>query len=385
MWNELLRRKRLSTPIYVYSPERMVENYHELERYFHPDVRIFVSLKANPHPLLAKELGRVGASFDISSALEARIARAAISTDSASTTSLVGPGKSARLLRICARYGIDQLVFESAAELKQYASARTAFRNSPVLLARINPRTSSFSANEIMGGEPRQFGMDEEFFEDFIKMASNYGIQIEGLHFFLGSQIHNSDELCANFEAASESARKLAHTIKISRISLGGGFGIPQFIGDPAVDLEKVAAFARQEISRIAETANQAVAGQIESGRYIFGDAGVYLCTVLEVKRSRGRTFVIVDCGVTGFSRPVVKWGEAHQIWKLGNDYLPDLGTECTVVGPTCLPGDVLGDNVHLDSPKEGDVLAVGNAGAYGYTMSLLKWGSLPIIREVLL
>jgi diaminopimelate decarboxylase len=236
-----------------------------------------------------------------------------------------------------------------------------------------------------MSGRPTQFGIDEEVVPTAIRAASDHSIDVVGLHFFLGSEIHSTKALCDNLETVKEATLKIVEQtgVEVSRLSLGGGFGIPQKPGQEIVDLPAVGKLAQKIITDLEQQLGREIAAQVEAGRYVFGDAGVYLCRVLEVKRSRGKIFAIVDSGVSGFSRPIVKWGGFHPIWKLGTDYLVDRGTLCTIVGPTCLPGDILGEEVLLPSVKEGDILVVGNAGAYGFSMSMVRWGSLEQVTEV--
>jgi diaminopimelate decarboxylase len=238
-----------------------------------------------------------------------------------------------------------------------------------------------------MGGRPSQFGIDESEMPAAIALAGELGIECAGLHFFLGSQLRSTEAVVANIETARVSALGLAKRtgMSLSFINLCGGFGIPHTLADPVLDLETIADAAHATLDEIRQTTGSPVTGMIEAGRYIFGDAGVYRCRVVETKRSRGTLFVIVDVGISGFSRPAVAWGEQHPVWKLGDPYLEGDGTQCVIVGPTCLPGDVIASGAWLQRPEEGDTLVVGNAGAYGYSMSLLRWASLPMVDEVVL
>src|SRR5262249_21366425 len=159
----------------------------------------------------------------------------------------------------------------------------------------------------------------------------------------------------------------------VSFLNVGGGFGIPHRASDPVVDLGAIEARLTTLRQSLAHLQGETPALLIESGRYIFGDGGVFVCQVVDVKRSRAGWYVLVDCGITGCSRPALRWGEEHPVWKLGDPL--GAGTPYTVVGPTCLPGDVLGENVILERPQVGDLIVVGCAGAYGYTMSMRDWG----------
>ena len=114
----------------------------------------------------------------------------------------------------------------------------------------------------------------------------------------------------------------------------------------------------------------------------MFAPGGVFVTEIVDTKRSHGTHFAIVQHGVSGFSRPQVRWGEDHPLWILG-DRLTYEGSPWTVVGPTCLPGDVLGVLVHDGPLQVGMRVAVLHAGAYGRSMSLGWWGSLDPVSEV--
>lgn len=388
-WNAILGNQGRPCPTgYVYATELVLANFRQLRDVFRPHAEVFVSLKANPHPSLARELAREGAAFDAASVGELEVAMSARrGVDRAGEVSLVGPGKSEDLLRKALDSGVQQIVVESAAELRRLGSllGSPGVPPLPRILLRVNPAHSVSPANEIMGGRASQFGIDEHEVPAVVMEAKELGIGCVGLHFFLGSQLRSADSLIANVQTAQASALEIVERtgMRVEYVNLCGGFGIPHEFEDPTLDLAAVAQATRDSLSQIREVTRVPVVGMIEAGRYIYGNAGVYVCKVVELKRSRGDEFVIVDVGITGFSRPAVRWGEEHPIWKLGEPLRKGEGTRCTVVGPTCLPGDVLAAEAWLREPHEGDILVVGNAGAYGHSMSLLHWSSLPEVREV--
>ncbi|MDQ6949741.1 MAG: hypothetical protein M3256_26720, partial [Actinomycetota bacterium] len=338
---------------------------------------MLVSVKANPNPSLLDALSRAGASFDVGSSGELQLIR---SLSKSSYLSLVCPGKTAPLLREAMDLRVDQVVLDSAEECRRYADvlARVPAKVPQSALLRVNPVRPCVDAGEIMGGLPAQFGIDEERLPEALGAAVSRGLDIAGTHFFLGSQIRSTKAICGNFRAAAETTLAVSHAtdLRIRTINFGGGFGIPHQDSDSTLDLVEIAETAESSLNALHRALGRPVAGQVEAGRFIFGDAGVYACRIIEVKESRGIRFVVVDSGMTGFTRPAASWGEDHPIWKLGCDYLagPALDVEkYVVVGPTCFSGDILGRETYLSRPREDDILIVGNAGAYGSTLSLGK------------
>jgi diaminopimelate decarboxylase len=159
-------------------------------------------------------------------------------------------------------------------------------------------------------------------------------------------------------------------------MNFGGGFGVPLTDSDPVVDLEVVST-ALDSARRQLTVLEPSVGIQMEAGRYIFAEAGVYIAEIIDVKRSRGQNFAVVDRGVSGFSRPMLRWGEDHPLWIRGMPYDAEGQSEWQIVGRTCLPGDRLGILRTSEVDLVGRQVVVLNAGAYGREMTLIEWGSL--------
>jgi diaminopimelate decarboxylase len=214
------------------------------------------------------------------------------------------------------------------------------------------------------------------------------GIRLSGLHYFLGSQLRTLEAHAENLNAIAASVHRLGErwleSAELPILNVGGGFGIAQQAFEKEVSIEEVAAYYQSAIDEIQEICGVSLEPHLECGRWIFGPSGVFVSRVIDIKQSYGELFVIVESGLSGFSRPAFLWGEPHPLWVLG-DPLPEDDLRCTVVGPTCLPGDVIGRNVRLPQVQIGDPIVVGLAGAYGYSMSALQWGSINPTTEILI
>jgi diaminopimelate decarboxylase len=387
-WNEFLSRGATPTASYVYSRDLVLRNWGALNSALQPLCEVLVSLKANPNAVLLQDLAAAGASFDVASPAEIRAARRALSlAGSHSSISLVGPGKSALLLRAAVRSSVDVICVESTDEILRLAEVVSRMPSGGLNVSlRVNPSNPGGDSNEVMGGAPTQFGIDQSEIARALQ-TSQHLPHTNGLHFFIGSGFATIEEFQTSIHTSVTATEAIAAENRFypERVNLGGGLGVPHFSGDEPISLEAVSTVIAAAGDSLATILKSRPLLTLEAGRYVFGNAGVFVCTVLEVKRSKGRAFVIVDCGITGFSRPIVHWGQQHPIWKLGDPYLTEGSSEFSVVGPTCLPGDILGSRVFLDDVQPGDRLLVGNAGAYGYTMSLTNWGSLNRVREVAL
>lgn len=383
-WNMLLGEfpAALRTSGYIYDAAAVLRNYARLVVEF-PGCRVLVSVKANPHAELVERLAAVGADFDVASQAELQLVRA---HSGAGSVSAVGPGKPDSFIAACVVDTIQVFVAESRRDLEVLAKTVDSARLvAPRVLLRVNPSGATTAANEIMGGKPSQFGIDEEEIPALVEFCQEVMPgALAGYHYFLGSQIRSAGGVIANIDEIDCSLQRLRSTGFVpTALNVGGGFGIPHSDDDPEVLLSEV--WERIKLLReTLERSGEDIELMMEAGRYVYGDAGVYVTHVVDIKVSKGIHYVIVDNGISGFTRPALLWGEAHPIWKLGT--MPAVGnTVCTVVGPTCLPGDVIAEGVLLSDPAPGDTLIVGCAGAYGYTMSMHAWGSVGTPSETVI
>jgi diaminopimelate decarboxylase len=225
-----------------------------------------------------------------------------------------------------------------------------------------------------MGGGAKQFGVDAERVPDLVRFILDAGAEWRGFHIYAGSQALKADAIIEMQAQTLALVASLTAEIGVSppRVNLGGGFGIPYFPGDESLDIEAVGAAldaAFDALPKILKDTHFC----IELGRYLVGEAGVYLTRIVDRKVSHGQTFLITDGGLH------------HQLAASGNfgtvirrNYPVAIATrfdaptdeEVNVVGCLCTPLDRLSDQAHLPRAEIGDLVAIFCAGAYGASAS---------------
>jgi diaminopimelate decarboxylase len=384
--------ERYGTPLYVYQLEKVREAAAALRRSLPEPCRLYYSLKANPHPLIADELATVGVSAEISSSGELRAALA--TRQLAADILYTGPGKTLRDMRMAIRAGVRRFSVESTAERRQLADAAADEAVDVGYLVRINaPGAAAGSSGLRMTGVPSQFGIDFDQACALPELFRRTGrLRPLGLHFFPVTNVADPEALAREFELSVETAAavRLKTGFTPSLIDLGGGFAAPFARPGDLPDYSGLRGVLEAPLDRLFprwRTGSPVIA--FESGRHLAGPCGTLLTTVLDVKRSGGRTYAVLDAGthvlggMSGLGRimapaavPLVDCGPGG-----GMEERPGAeGAEgaTTLVGPLCTPLDVLNRSASLGPLKAGDLLRIPNTGAYGLTAGLLAFLSRP-------
>lgn len=212
---------------------------------------------------------------------------------------------------------------------------------------------------------------------------------MHGLHIFAGSQALHADALIElqreTVALAASIAEEAGHAP--SHVNLGGGFGIPYFAKDQPLDVETVGA----ALAILLEKRPKILAGTefaIELGRWLVGEAGVYLTRIVDRKESRGRVFLVTDGGL---QHQLAASGNFGQLLRrnypvaIAGRFAASPEEEGTVTGCLCTPLDLLADEAMLPRAEIGDVVAIFCAGAYGLTASPAEFLSQPRAREMLI
>jgi diaminopimelate decarboxylase len=278
---------------------------------------------------------------------------------------------------------------ESAGELDRLVSVGERVGARPVAAVRVNPDFAVRGSGMRMGGGPQQFGIDAEEVPGLLSDAADRDIDVVGFHVFAGSQNLSADLLVTAHGHTVELVLQLADKSQqpVTYLNLGGGLGIPYFEKDEAVDLRRVGDNLATLLDTQVTPAYPEARVVLELGRYIVGECGVYVTRVVDVKQSRGQSYVVVDGGMH------------HQLAASGNfgqvirrNYPLVVGTRlheapagsAHVVGCLCTPLDLLGSDVELPRVEVGDLVVVFQAGAYGLTASPVAFLGHPPAREVL-
>jgi diaminopimelate decarboxylase len=359
-------------PFYVYSASGIRAKYRLLKAHF-PAFDICYSLKANPNPALCGVLCSSGAGAEVSSPRE--LATALGAGFAPQNVIYVAPAKTAGDVEQVLRAGVHAIVADAAADLELIEAAARRLAATPRVLLRINTRETQPEAKEVMVGGPSKFGFDEENV-----VAEAAGVRLEqarigGVQVYSASQVLDKTWLATHVEYVFGLARRLSRDLgfRLETVDFGGGFGVPQHERDHELDL---AGLAEAVVELLAAFRNDHSECRLvfESGRYLVAEAGVFVTRVIRVKASRGRVFAICDGGMNAFARPVFM-RIRHPV-RLLNRLDEQPTTHVDVCGPICTPLDCIAKDAHLPMPRAGDLIGLLNAGAYGYTMSLLDFMS---------
>ncbi|OGR28065.1 MAG: pyridoxal-dependent decarboxylase, exosortase A system-associated [Desulfobacterales bacterium RIFOXYA12_FULL_46_15] len=367
--------EEIGTPFYVYDLSIAEKKYNMLRQALPSDVEIHYAIKANPHPEVLRFFQHLGCGADVASMGELNKALAAGIL--AKDIGFAGPGKTAEQLKAACESGIGSLNAESEQELDQADRVAGALDKKLNVALRINPAFELTASGMHMGGGPKAFGIDEELIPKILGRFSSWkNLNFIGFHIFAGSQNLNHESLSTAIEKSFIVLEKLLPHCPVSprMINIGGGFGIPYFAADTELDIKSVGKTLEQ-LLRNKKLLFKEAQFVVETGRYLIGEAGVYVAQVLYKKQSRGETFLVLDGGM---HHHLAASGNLGQIIKkpypmvLADRMDEEMTRPVNVVGPLCTPIDSFGKKVQLPHACIGDFLAVFCSGAYGYSSSPL-------------
>ncbi|GAB4283027.1 MAG: pyridoxal-dependent decarboxylase, exosortase A system-associated [Deferrisomatales bacterium] len=363
----------VGTPFYAYDLGVARKKFERLRAALPQEVEIHYAVKANPHREIVELFRGLGCGFDVASAGELRVALEAGAE--AAAIGFAGPGKREFEIREACRARIGSLNGESEGEL-ELADRIAGEEGRPLRVAiRVNPDYELAGSGMRMGGGPKPFGIDQEEIPRILQGFERWRhLEFVGFHLFAGSQNLRADAIVQAFEGALEAVVSyLPHCPRRPvAVNLGGGFGIPYYASDEELDIEAVG----RELGNALGARRSALEGiglSVETGRYLVGECGVYVCRVLDRKVSRGETFLVLDGGMHHHLAASGNFGQV--IKKNFPIALPERIAEppaetVHLVGPLCTPLDRLGTKVDLPRAEPGDLVAVLASGAYGFTAS---------------
>lgn len=373
------------TPFYAYDRNLITQRIKLLRDSFPEALHLHYAIKANPMPAVVQHLAGLVDGFDLASAGEMKTALD--TTMPADKISFAGPGKTNKELKQAIAAGII-INIESEGEMRRIAQHAQQLGLRPKVAVRINPDFELKSSGMKMGGGPKQFGVDAERVPAMLKELANLDLEFYGFHIYCGSQnLRNSAIIEAQqktFDLATQMAEHAPTPVKL--LNIGGGLGIPTFPGDRHLDIKPIGEYLFNQISKI-ETALPKAEIIMELGRFIVGEAGVYISRVIDKKISRGQTFLITDGGMHHHLSASGNFGQVvrknHPIGIANKIDAPN--TELTnIVGPLCTPLDILADNMNLPNADIDDLVVVFQSGAYGYSASPHNFLNHPPALELL-
>lgn len=358
------------TPLFVYDRAIIRQRLYDLRTAMPADVAIHYAIKANPLPALVEWIAPLVDGLDVASAGELRTA---FRFGGGRRISFAGPGKRDSELAE-AVLATATINIESAGELERAANTASAASMPLHAAIRVNPPFDMKGSGMRMGGGAKPFGVDAASVPSVLRRMAQLGVIFEGFHVFAGSQ---------NLSAASIIAAQTQTIALVAELSehapcppplvnIGGGFGLPYFAGERPLDIAAIGRALGQALESRPAILRQARFA-IELGRYLVGEAGVYLTRIVDRKISHGQTFLVVDGGLHHQLAASGNFGTViRRNYPLANASRfsdPD-AMQANVVGCLCTPLDRLGEGVHLPESQVGDLIAVFMAGAYGATAS---------------
>jgi len=346
------------TPLYVQDLDRVRESYDRLVAAF-PDADVHYAVKANAGRAVLEALREAGASAECASAGEVhRALDAGYEADEIHYTAVNPPERD-----------LDY-VLDAAPEATFVVGARDTIDRLDErgfdgrLAVRVHPGVGAGHSDEVATGADAKFGVPHDRAAAVLRRAEARGFDVVGVHAHVGSGMLSESDVAAHREVVKRLAEVAREApVELEFVDVGGGFGVPYRPDEDPLDLDAVADATRDALADVdAELV-------VEPGRFFVADAGVLLTEVNTVKRTDGATLAGVDAGMTTLLRPAL-YGAHHEVRALARDAHDRPARTVTVVGPICESTDVLAERRRLPRPERGDLLAVGNAGAYGIEMA---------------
>ena len=379
-------KKEFGTPTYVYSLNKIHQQYHQIRKSLSTACDVFFSVKANPLLAICQHLASQGAGCEVSSKNELFIAiQAGFKTDN---IIFVGPGKSQEELTLCVQKKIKAIICESIDEVLMINDIAKAHLSIAQVMVRINPAFQVDHAPIKMSGVATQFGISvSQFKENYQKIQSCKNINLCGMQIYNGSRILNEKSIISNVRHILKCAVDLSDLYNINwhYIDIGGGFGVPYFEKEKSLNSQKVIA----EINGLFSEYNQSYPNTrfiLELGRFLVAESGALVSSVMSTKENHGKNFAIIDAGMqchfssTGLNSFVQRNFPAMHISENNNNKSK---MTYQITGPLCTPGDVLLRDITFKKINRGDFIVIFNVGAYGYTASPIRFLSHDAPSEV--
>ena len=386
--------REFGTPTYVYSESTILDHYTRLEGALAPlDHLICYAVKANSNRAILNLLVRAGAGFDIVSGGE--LFRVLAAGGDPAKCTFAGVGKSGDEIEYALDQGIYSFNVESEAELESIERiARAKKMRAPIAL-RVNPDVDPHTHQYIStGSRENKFGIALDQVRSVYERAARMSnIQIVGVQMHIGSQITEAKPFASAIEKVAPLVRDLKSKYAINFFSIGGGMGI---IYRRALESgsgkwwhdhgSEPSAFSVRDYADaiVPPLRDVGIRILVEPGRFLIGNAGVLLTRVRYIKQTGAKKFAIVDAGMNDLIRPAL-YQSYHEIVpvKETENRRERKNSEIDIVGPVCESGDFFALDREMPELREGDLLAIMSAGAYGFVMAS-NYNSRPLPAEAL-
>ena len=385
--------KQFGTPLYIYFIDDVLDRLKMLEHLFGGRFSVSFAVKSNPNKAILRHLlGHVG-SYDVSSFAE--VERVLLAGCRAQEITFSGPGKRDDELRRSVMAGVGELVCESLEEAVRVDSYARDLGANVDILVRLNPLRIPKDFGVNMAGRPTQFGIDEEAMMPVLESCARLqNARLVGIHIYSGTNCLSAHAIAENFSIFLELFDRACRHIDLrpSKLVFGSGFGIPYLPDDRELDVAAIAAAVNPMIDAFrGEARYRDTSCILEMGRWLIGQAGYLLTSIIGEKASRGTEFRICDAGFNNQLSACGMMGTViRRNWRIaklanGTESEPGMGSESyNLVGPLCTTIDLIAAGIKLPRLRRGDVLAIESSGAYGLTASPTRFISHPEPREII-
>lgn len=366
--------EQYGTPFYLYDADEINRRIRHVRAQCADLVRVYYAVKTNPNLELLRSIRPQADGLDVSSSGE--VEQAVLAGFDPDNLSFAGPAKTKAELEMAVAAGVGCISVESMRELRDCVQvARRAGVRANVAL-RVNPLQANRAFGLKMAGRAVQFGIDEEALPEAENFVSAHGEELafRGIHVYAGSQCFEPEGIIEGVRNTLRIAREMEARsgLVCTRINLGGGFGVVHGEVNRELDVAGLATGLVPVCREFLATSRVRPELIIELGRYLAADAGIYVTRVVNTKSSRGKQFYACDGGLHHHLAAAGTFGAAlRSNFALRNLSNPNAEiTTCNICGPSCNPTDLLGVDVQLPEPSEGDLLGVMKSGSYGLTAS---------------
>jgi len=377
-----------STPFYAYDKTLIANNVANLKSALPDKIQLHYAIKANPYPSLVHFMVDHVSGFDVASKKEMLLALQ--SGMPATEISFAGPGKTHEDIQAAIVAGIT-LHTESKTEIDRAIVLGENLNIKPNIAIRVNPAFELKASGMKMAGGSKPFGIDEELLPQILNELPYDKINFKGFHIFAGSQNLKAAAIIEMHEKTFTLAQHLVSLtpVQIDYINIGGGLGIPYFPGEQRLRLDEISTNLTNQLKRHQEALAD-IEIIMELGRYLVGEAGVYVSKIVDKKTSRDTTYLICDGGLHHHLSNSGNFGQVirkNYPVKIGNKLTigDDNNELVNIVGPLCTPLDILADKVKLPISNIGDYVVVYQSGAYGASASPQNFLSQPNLHEILI
>lgn len=376
------------TPFYAYDKSLIEQKINQLKAQLPSKISLHYAVKANPYPALVHHIKPLVSGFDVASKKEMLLA---LQTGMpAQEISFAGPGKTEDDISAAILAGIT-LHVESITEINRAINLGEELNKLPNIAIRVNPAFELKASGMKMAGGSKPFGIDEELLAELLQSLDYKKVNLRGFHIFAGSQNLKEEAIIETHQktfALAQSLIELSPT-KLDYVNIGGGLGIPYFPGEKRISITPISENLEQLLSQY-QSSFDGIEIIMELGRYLVGEAGVYISKVVDIKESRGTQYAVCDGGL---HHHLANSGNFGQVIRknypvaIGNKLTTDdiAHQQVTIVGPLCTPLDILADKMTLPKIEINDLVVVFQSGAYGASASPQDFLSQPSLSEILL